>query len=454
MDKSLVTGETRGRAKRYRMLETVRQYGWDKLNESGKSSDACNQHLNFFLALAQQTEPRLIGSAQEVALDELEAEHANLLAALTWAAEAEPVAALKLSNALGWFWEKRGSLAEGREWFRRTIARCPVAPADLCGEAHVRAGRIACWQGDYQHAVALTEQGLHLCEQSGNRRWAGMALNNLGGVAAYCGELTRAESLLERSLSIGKDLADNDIVWRSLGDLGVVAMFQGNYERARDLVEQTIVIGRLGDEDGGIMLHVLGDIECALGNIEKAASCYEQTLALGRKLGHKRAIAGALEGLGKVASDRGDYVRAREFYHEGLRVANEIGEKSEYAITIGINLAELAAEEQKSDEARSHSTTSLRSSRQVGDKESIASALSILGWLCFASDGQAEKATQLLSAAETARQSTGIALSPRQRARHERRLAVLRAALGQEGFAAAWARGKAMTLDQAIACVL
>ena len=149
----------------------------------------------FIISSALPKAPRgeLLGSEQLLAVEELELEHANLLAALAWAAENEPESALKLSNALGWFWELRGYLAEGRECFKRTIAQSPETLVHLRGEAHVRAGRLACWQGEYEHAVALTEQGLRLCEQSGNRRWVGMALDNLGGVAAYRGELDRAE---------------------------------------------------------------------------------------------------------------------------------------------------------------------------------------------------------------------------------------------------------------------
>ena len=197
----------------------------------------------------------MLGPDTLLAVEELELEHANLLAALAWAAENEPESALKLSNALGWFWEFRGYLAEGREWFKKTIAQSPETLVDLRGEAYVRAGRLACWQGEYEYAVALTEKGLRLCEQSGNRRWVGLALNNLGGVAAYRGELDRAERLLEQSLSIGKELGDDDLLWRSLVDLGVVAMFQGNYERARDLVEQAVrIAGRSAMKTEGTML--------------------------------------------------------------------------------------------------------------------------------------------------------------------------------------------------------
>ena len=210
---------------------------------------------------------------------------------------------------------------------------------------------------------------------------------------------------------------------------------------------------QVGDEYG-MDLHTLGEIECALGNIEKAAIYYEEALATGRKLGHKRAVVGALDGLGKVAYDRGDYARARASYEEALQVAEELGQKSEFAIALDNDLAELAADERKFDEARRLCINSLRNSQEVSDKESIPTALSIFAWLCFASAGQAEAAAQLFGAVEGIRETLRIALSPRQRAGHEHRVATTRDALDQKVFAAAWARGKAMSIDEAIAYVL
>ena len=132
----------------------------------------------------------------------------------------------------------------------------------------------------------------------------------------------------------------------------------------------------------GMDLHTLGEIESALGNIEKAVVYYEETLTTGRRLGLKRAVVGGLEGLGKVAFDQGDYARARAFYEEGLQVADELGQKSEFAISLAINLAELAAEEGKFEEARRLCIGSLRNSQEVGDKESITATLSVLARGC------------------------------------------------------------------------
>jgi predicted ATPase len=453
--KSLVLMSGNASATRYSLLQPIRVYAQDQLRHSGALTVLQQTHLGYFLHYAQDAASRMLGPTQQETSEELEAEHANLLTALAWATEHDSESALKLSNALGWFWEKRGYLAEGREWFKRTIMQTPPELAPLRGEAYVRAGRLACWQGDYKDAVTLTEQGLRLCEESGNRRWIGMALNNLGSVAAWRGELAQAVPLLDQSLSIAKQSEDSDLLWRSLGDLGVVAMLQGDYKGARDLFEQAVLIGRQrGDEDGGLCVRLLGDVERALGNFEKAIRYYEQTLSIGRKVAHKRAVVSALEGLGNVAFDQGNHTRARELYEEALQAADELGPKSEYATTLGIYLAELAAEEGKFDEARRLCLTSLRNSQEVDDKESIVAELNICAWLCLASGAQVEAAAELLGAVEAIQETLRIAMPPRQRARHERHIAVIRGALNQEVFAAAWARGKSMSIDEAVAFAL
>lgn len=456
VEKSLALVHEHRRRMRYGILEPIRQYSRERLVQSGTETKIEGRHVHYFVRLAERIEPLLLGSEQQQGLDELEIEHADFMAALRYAVEHEPETALKLCNALGWFWEKRGSLAEGRDWFMRTIARSPLTAVNMRGEAYVRAGRIACWQGEYEEAVTLTEQGLRLCKESRNHRWTGMALNNLGGIAAYRGEPEQAQSWLEQSLAIGKEYGDDDLVWRSLGDFSVVAMLQGDYESARDLIEQALLITRRrGDEEAKMLcLRGQGEIECAFGNDEKAASCYEETLAIARKLGHKRAFAGALEGLGKVAFNQGDHARARAFYEEGLQTVKEMGEKSLFAITLEIDLAELAAEDGRFDEARRLCTTALRNSQEVGDKESIAAALRILASLASRSYRHAEAAAQLLGALETMRESLRMPVSPRDRVRDQRCIAAIRGALAEDLFMAAWARGKAMSIEQAIACTL
>ncbi len=455
VEKSLVLAGEQGGATRYRILEPIRHYALDRLQESGAMPAVQQQYLRYFLRLAEEAEPRMLGPEQLIASEQLAAEYANLLAALAWAAENDPESALKLANALGWFWEFRGYLAQGREWFRRIIAHSPVELESLRGEAYVREGRLACWQGEYEAADALTEEGMRLCERSGNGRWLGMALNNLGGVAAYRGDINRAEMWLEKSLSVGKD--DDDLVWRSLGDLSLVAMSRGEYERARELIEEAV--GRLRQtgidretphEACRMLQQALGEVELALGNMDKAATHYEQALAITRKFGNKRAMVGALDGLGKIAFERGNFADARASYEQALEVAEELGHKSDYAIVLHIDLAELAAEERKFEEAHRLCINSLQNSQEVGDIESTVAALSTLAWLRFAAFGEAEAATLLFGSVGAIRESLGLTLTPPQGARQEHRIAAIRAALNEERFAAAWARGKGMSIHEAV----
>jgi predicted ATPase len=241
VEKSLVLVHEQAGMARYRLLEPIRQYAQDRLRESGAMPAVQRRHIDYFLRLAQEAEPRMLGPDQLLASEELEVEHANLLAGLAWAAENEPESALKLANALGWFWEFRGYLAQGREWFKRIIAQSPETFEGLRGEAYVRAGRLACWQGEYKHAVVLTEEGLRLCERSGNRRWVGDGTQQLG----RCGRISgRARS--------GRHTARAKFIYRKrIGRQRPRLDIAGRFGYRRDVPRQLRARTRLGRTDGG-----------------------------------------------------------------------------------------------------------------------------------------------------------------------------------------------------------
>ena len=131
VDKSLVSVAERGGAEaRYRLLETVRQYAWEKLGESGESEGARWRHARYYLALAEEAEPELSGAQEGIWLERLEAEHGNLRAALGWSLEGgDAGVGLRLAGALGGFWYKRGHLSEGRWWLNRELAASGASSA-------------------------------------------------------------------------------------------------------------------------------------------------------------------------------------------------------------------------------------------------------------------------------------------------------------------------------------
>ena len=130
VDNSLVERAPHGR---YGLLETVRQYSWERLQETGEAEAVCRRHRDWYLDLAERADPRLRGPEQVTWLERLEAEHDNLRAALTYsmteAGGAE--AMLRLAGALHWFWFLHGHWSEGRTWLERALTREHEVPRAL-----------------------------------------------------------------------------------------------------------------------------------------------------------------------------------------------------------------------------------------------------------------------------------------------------------------------------------
>ena len=196
VDKSLVAAERWGNGTRYRLLETVRQYGGDRLRESGESEAVSGRVAAYFLALAEEAEPQMRGPEQEVWLSRLETEHDNLRASLSWV-EGQGDGGedgLRLAGALSRFWGIRGHSTEGRQWLRRALARTKRGDVEEesaregAGSASravalTGAGNLARNQGDYAEAQTLYEEALTLNGQLGDRQGIANTLNNLGNVA-------------------------------------------------------------------------------------------------------------------------------------------------------------------------------------------------------------------------------------------------------------------------------
>jgi predicted ATPase/class 3 adenylate cyclase len=416
VDKSLVTYDEEGRAGRYRLLETVRQYGRERLLEAGEVEAVRSRHLGFFLRTAEETEPKLYGPEQAAWLDRLEREHDNLRAALAWSgAQGEWEAGLRLCVALWWFWQVRGYWREGQEHLAGLLA-LPGAEARTAARANAlnSAGTLVRHQGDYAGARSLHEESLVILRELGDRRGIAASLNNLGDVANCQGDYAGARSLHEESLAISRELGDKRGIAVSLGALGWTALWQGDSGAARALLEESRALFReVGDKRGiAWTLSGLGIVARHHGDSGAARALLEESLAIRRELGNKHEIAFSLFYLGGVVHDQGDYGAARALLEESLAIRRELG----YKLGIAQNLEGLAA-------------------------GAVA-------------QGQSERATRLFGAAEGLREAIGGRLPPADRAEHDRSVSAVRTALGEEAFTAAWAEGRTMSLDEAVSHAL
>jgi predicted ATPase/DNA-binding CsgD family transcriptional regulator len=415
VEKSLVVvrGGDPGGA-RYRLLQPVRQYALDKLEESDEAEEARHLHALFFLRLAEKTETQMRGPEQAAWLDRLEAEHDNLRGALSWTLErGGPELGLRLAEAFWWFWEARGYFVEGRWWLEQALARGSRA-SSARAKALDGVGWLALNVGDVERAVAAAEEGLKLRAQVELEPSNAASLLRLLGITAEIrGDYERAREPSRESLALGREAEDKlTVVW-SLLNLGSVASDQGDHERATQFYEEGLALCR---ESGyttplpnflsslGCEFMLQGDQERARTLIEEATTLVRRQRQRGRVRG---PVKGPLERLGWAAFLLGDQERAKIWYEENLRLSQELGNK----LIAAESLEGLAC--------------------AVGTKE------------------EAERAAKLFGAAQGLREAIGYQQSPSERAVQEPYLVAARSRV-EETWEAAFAEGRAMELEEAV----
>jgi predicted ATPase/Tfp pilus assembly protein PilF len=504
VEKSLVVYEDAEGPGRYRLLETVRQYSRDRLSETRMADAAQERHRDYFLELAETAQLQLRGPEQAVWLERLAAEHENLRAGLDWSSQkiqghaespAEADRLLRLAGALSGYWEMRGHLTEGRERLNFALAAAgPTAGIATRAAALNGAGLLAEDQGDNQAARSMFEEALALWKELGNERRVAGALNNIGIVAWVQGDYATAHSLYEEALLINRKLGNRRWEATNLANLGLLAEARGDYAAARQFGEESLAIRRTSHDTQGILesLIVLGCIfqtqgdyaachplfdqalgisrelgnprweAISLGNLGAVARCQgdaataralqEKSLAIRREIGDRWGMAASLSDLGNVAADQGDYPLAASLYEEALGINRELGNRDWEAAVLA-NLGSLLCCRGNHSAARCRYRESLALARELADRLQVAECLEGFGQLAAAQQ-QHERAAQLGGAADALRESLGAPLPPSERDRLERAINPVRVALGQAGFAAAWAVGRAMALEQAIAAAL
>jgi non-specific serine/threonine protein kinase len=334
VNKSLVQTEEAGGEVRYRLLETVRQYGHERLARAGQLESLRDRHLAHVLALAEEAAPHLEGPEQIRWLDRLEAEHDNLRAALTRAREhGVAEAGLRLAAAVWRFWWTRGHLGEGRRWLEAALAADDGSAAPARVRALTAAGELASLHGDTARAVTLLDESLARGRALGDRQSVARSLSFLGFVAGWQGNLARAMALFEEALAIARDVDDRQEIALALFGLGDTAYPLGDLAEAATLYEEALALYReMGDWHGfGIVLSDLGVVTYAQGNPERAATLFEEALALYQRLGERWHIIMTTGHLADVALGQGDLPRGAALYAECLALARDAGMRPQIA---------------------------------------------------------------------------------------------------------------------------
>ncbi|MGW5113790.1 protein kinase domain-containing protein [Nocardia sp. NPDC004123] len=379
MDKSIVIREESNGVVRFRMLETVRDYGREKLHEAGEEQQLRRRHRDWYQQLALAAEAEWISDRQAYWTARLEREQPNLRDALEYSlaedTEQAAEAGLQTAAALFVFWTFRGLYSEGRRWINRLLHH----PARQSVPDRVRALHAGCImaavQGDVPAAAALAEEGRVLAEQVPTPMNQALIAYADGIVALYRGELALAVSCLERAVR----MLDSN----RQGSLYAVALAR------------------------------LGGVHALAGDTEVAIQCYRQLISITEEVGESYFRSLALWGLGVAAWRQGERSRATELFEDALRV-----------------------------------------NRRMRSPFVAALSLEVLAWVAGA-NGDAERAAVLMGAAEEGRRSFGnpAPIVPMVD-NHDECVRTTRSALGARRFDAAFRKGRAMGMDDAVAYAL
>src|SRR5581483_2280281 len=280
VDKSLVRQWDAGDGEpRFGLLESIRAYALERLEERGELDERRRRHAERYLALVEAAEPELTRANQAVWLERLDEAADNVRAALAWAVGAgERELALRFVGALVRFWSTRGLLEEGR----RALAEALAVPGDvepaILAKAYFAAGYTALGEGDFDAARADFERSLETADDRGR----GAALAQLAWLAMAARD-ERARELAEQSLALA--------------------------EAADDKLTQSGAVG------------TLAEVAAAAGDYDESARLFEHGLELRRALGDKRLVANSLLGLGRIELLRGDLQHASALLEEALALA-------------------------------------------------------------------------------------------------------------------------------------
>ena len=322
--KSMVVALTgTGGTDRYRLLETLRHYGLERLTEAHREADARQRHAGYYTAFAEAADDQLHGSDPTDWSSQIVRELVNLRAALDWSfSNGDLELGVRLAGALRWwFFGRMGQLEQARVWLESAVDRRDELPTPLLLKAMTALMTVAMSQGDYRRASHVGEEAVALAEELDDRAELAVALMARGGAAVYEGNATRAVECLERSLAHCQERGDR---WGKAWVLtfwGIQTRRHGDDMLARAQLEEALSIFRaLRDAHNQVIpLLQLALVAQHAGHPDEAVACCREAILLARRLGDRQLEHGATCIYGRVELARGRLDEAQRLLTASLR---------------------------------------------------------------------------------------------------------------------------------------
>jgi len=315
VEKSLLREEQRAGSTRFTMLQTIREFAAEQLEQCGEAEATGRRHAEWLTAFAEEAWPEVYGWATRRGLAWLDAELDNLRAALSWSIDrGEVEIAQRLAFATCWYWYVTGQVGEGTMWTERAATLGPSPPAILV-PAVIAAAWLANEHGDTERATTIVSEALSLLRKHPNPRWEAQAQVAVGLIALRRGDLVAAKAAFSQGLAIEETLNGTTWIPYLLKNLGFTDYLQGNLDLADARLSEALAKFRAMNNTFGaaITLINLGGLALRRGQLPRAAELYAEGLSLRWADGDKISVMSCLRGLAQTA------VRSRQF-ERGVRL--------------------------------------------------------------------------------------------------------------------------------------
>jgi predicted ATPase/DNA-binding SARP family transcriptional activator len=340
---SLVDAFDRGGVRRFRMLETIREFALERVGVDERD-ELRRHHARMFLALAERAHVYLNGPEQAVWYERIDAEFDNVRAALDWSLrEGDVVTVVRIFVALNRYWPARSRRREARRWLREALERgTDRLPRRLLARGLRYAAELGLAEGDLVEARRYLEDALAIVDATADPLTAGYVLSGLGHIAARHDEFDEARGLLLRGLELATPTGNPDLLACLGNDLGVLEARSRNYERALGHFSESLANYRtIGDDTSVItLLYNLGYLATIVGQFERAESYLAESIETSRRLGHAFGLASSTTFLGLLELRRGRMAEAVERCREAVDLCLEVGETHRLVLAVeGLGLA-------------------------------------------------------------------------------------------------------------------
>jgi predicted ATPase len=313
VDKSLVQVDRTGPlGPRYGMLETVRRYAQDRLDDSGSAALYRERHLAHFLDFARTAQANLFGEAMRPWLQRFDAELPNLLAAHSWCDHAQDGAnrGLDLATNLRMYWLARGFFAFGQRVYDEALAREGIDPRSMLrGKALYALGQHHYVRGRLPESMAPTREALSIAREHGDDEWAVYCLDRLCLACGWLGDIDRARQYRDEELVVASESGSDRLMSFALTAVGAVHRAEGNFDAAADAYEQALTLLQSADDPHNRYnaLVNIARVSVARGELRRARETLSAAIQLVGKLGTTYRGHFALEATSRLAAACADW---------------------------------------------------------------------------------------------------------------------------------------------------